>query len=120
MDSWKLNIPIDAKGNHPSHFSEKQKGGVFVVRSYAKRNAIPINRRQFSTDWSTIAIVVSGDDVSMWSLVNEPGTLYTTNSDWRRIPLGSTIVGGLQFKGFWNPDNVSENTIFDNDAVNPG
>jgi hypothetical protein len=120
MHNWEINVPIAPKGDHHSHYSIFQKGGVFVTRSIARRNSIPVNRRQLDQDWSTVVMVITPPNVTMWRLINEPGTLYTTNSDWAKIETDLNLHSGLFMKGFWNPDNQSESIIFDNDPAQMG
>lgn len=116
-----MKIPgsIKMKGDFPINKNEgKIKGGVHVVDTISARNNIPKRFRGTPGKFAVITLRSgAGNTSQMWDFINEPGTEFTTNSDWQEKVVGKESDSGYKYVGFWNPDNVTEVTIFDSDAV---
>jgi hypothetical protein len=84
--------PFDDRNKYAIAYSNEIKGGYHIVDSIELRNSIPIGRRDIG-----MQVKVKSDN-TIYTLINEPNTDATTDTDWQVIPykpLYGIISGGI-------------------------
>jgi len=101
---------LRSAGNYPIFQDWDKKGGMFIVKNKAARNAIPAQFRVLDTDRTTMCYV-EGDEI--YYLNNNPAGDLTADTDWeiavtKGVP--ETLIGT------WKSDNTDP-VLLDTDST---
>ena len=76
------------------------EAGLFIVKTVTQRNELKLLYRKLDTVTTTLCYVVA--ESTMYELINNPSSDSTSNSDWKKITLGTSAI--LTPKGNWDPN----------------
>lgn len=98
---WKIRSEMQPAFDGALLDNQYVKGGIFIKKTKALRNAIGVLYRKLSSDTTTLCYVEN--DNIIYKLVNNPTTASTTDSDWEALSLSSSSLTPV---GNWNADNT--------------